>query len=183
MTKHKKWIQIIIVVFLIFSSTIVLFLKLVAPISLGLGGSLNANKLREKLLCEIDHHALLKAGREILGKVSPLENKTKDRQSISGYLPFPKEVKEKGLPQVIQKLEPHSININHVNYEIYLTIQMHRGMDHFGVRIYPKAFNVPFPSFQYGDRKLIDGLWYYDDGYLHNPGYDKRIDEIIKKGK
>jgi hypothetical protein len=60
---------------------------------------------------------------------------------------------------------------------------MHGGMDHFGVKIYPEDFKKPRDYFEYGDRELLPGLWYYDDGYLNNPEYDKRIDELIEKHK
>ena len=33
----------------------------------------------------------------------------------------------------------------------------------------------------YGDRKLLDGLWYYDDGYKGDPNsFDKKIDRILE---
>ena len=182
MKTRRKWFRIIVIVFAIVSSIVLLFLNVAAPIQLGLGGALRANKLREKLLCETDHQALLKAGREILNQVPPIENKTKDGQRTSGYLPFPREVKEMGLPQTILKLKPHGVTINHDNYEIYLTIQMHGGMDHFGVRIYPEDYKPPRHNFRGGNRELIPGLCYYDDGYSH-PEYGKRIDALIEKYK
>ena len=62
-------------------------------------------------------------------------------------------------------------------------MEMHGGMDHFGVRIYPEDFNEPDRYFKYVDRELLPGLWYYDDGYIHNPEYDKRIDTLIEENK
>ena len=34
---------------------------------------------------------------------------------------------------------------------------------------------------KYGDRKLLEGLWYSDDSYHHNPNYDKEIDAILQR--
>lgn len=141
-----------------------------------------AQQRRILLLCETDHQALLKDGREILRKVSPMEKKIKKGHVYEGYVPFPKEVKEMGLPETIRKLKPRTVLIRHVNYKIYLTIEMHGGMDHFGVYIYPEDSNEPRSDYLYG-RELIPGLWYYDDGYLHNPEYDKHIDALIEEHK
>ena len=86
----------------------------------------------------------------------------------------------KQTPKAIRDLKPKRIGID---YDGFMYLEMHGGMDHFGVKIYPEDFNEPSRgSFKYGDRELLPGLWYYDDGYLHNPEYDKRIDEIIQKG-
>ena len=62
-------------------------------------------------------------------------------------------------------------------------MEMHGGMTHFGVRIYPEDYKKPDRYFKYVDRELLPGLWYYDDGYIHNPKYDKRIDTLIEENK
>ena len=84
------------------------------------------------------------------------------------------------VPQIIQNLGPTRIL---VSSDGYLNLKMHGGMDHFGVRIYPKDFTAADPAFFYGYRKLAEGLWYYDDAYLHNPGYDKLIDNVLHTGR
>ncbi len=76
-------------------------------------------------------------------------------------------------------LRPQTILID---YSGYLLIEMHGGMDHFGVRIYPEGVNEPHPLF-HGGRTLLEGLVYYDEGYSLNPEYDKVIDELIEKHK
>jgi hypothetical protein len=38
-----------------------------------------------------------------------------------------------------------------------------------------------FPTSWSGDRKLLDGLWYYDDQYLYDRDDDKQIDAIPKE--
>jgi hypothetical protein len=44
---------------------------------------------------------------------------------------------------------------------------------------------VPYKGFEYRDKELIPGLWYYDEGYSPKPdsAYDKWIETFIQKGK
>ena len=58
-----------------------------------------------------------------------------------------------------------------------MTIEMGDGFSGFGVKAYPESFKEPYSGFQYGNRKIIEGLWYYDDEYIDNPGYDKKVDK------
>ena len=60
-------------------------------------------------------------------------------------------------------------------------VEMHAGFHHYGVIAYPENFEKPSDSFQYGDKEIIEGLWYYEDGY--NPRYNKWIEKMIQKGK
>lgn len=62
-----------------------------------------------------------------------------------------------------------------------MMMEMHGGMDHFGVLVYSEGFREPFPGFKYGDRKLVDGLWYYDEDYHLNPDYDKVVEKMLWK--
>ena len=63
-------------------------------------------------------------------------------------------------------------------------LEMMGGLDHFGVSFYPDNYKKPpFVGFNLGDKKLIDGLWYYDDGYEDNPRYDNKIEALLKKRK
>ena len=151
----------------------------------------HAHLRRVLLLCETDHQALLKAGREILSQIP------KDRLRMNprpdgirhlGDLKFalPKEVQ---IPQAIQDLKPH---VCLISYDGYLTLEMQgvlvdhiqREMSHFGVNIYPEDYKEPERNFKYGDRELLPGLWYYDEGYHYGPEeYDKRIEELIEEHK
>jgi hypothetical protein len=138
----------------------------------------DAQNRRVLLLCDTDLQALLKAGREILNQVP------KDRLNPGpggprtlGNFSIPKGVQ---IPKAIRDLKPRGCFIS---YDGYLMLEMHGGMDHFGVQIYPEDYKKPDPPFKYGDRELLPGLWYYDEGYNHNPQYDKRIDELIEKHK
>jgi hypothetical protein len=133
----------------------------------------DAHKARLRLLQETDLPSLLAAGREILRQVPISEA---DRRVV-GILPTPKGA---GRSEVIRRLAPRGLV---VSTRGYLQVEMHGGMDHFGVRIYPADFNAPEPSqyFHYGDRELIPGLWYYDDIYRTDRGYDKQVLQWIGK--
>jgi len=83
------------------------------------------------------------------------------------------------MPQTIRNLRPHVVL---VDYDRYLIIEMHGGMEHFGVRIYPDDVNEADSGFAYGDRKLLEGLWYYDEQYNYGrEEYDKQIDGLIAR--
>lgn len=144
-------------------------------------GPRRAQKLRVRILCKTDHEALLNAGREILNQ-SLIDEKYFNTDEPRGrghrVFPIPKEVQ---LPQIFLDLEPHKIVINSYGY---LWMEMHGGMTHFGLNIYPEYFKEPFSGYKYGDRELVPCLWYYDEGYdLFPDDYDKRIDLLIDKHK
>jgi hypothetical protein len=102
-------------------------------------------------------------------------NPQPDRIRVLGDIGIPSGVE---IPRAIQDLKPH---VCLISLDGYLTLEMHGGMDHFGVRIYPEDYKEPDRYFKYGDRELLPGLWYYDDGYIHNPEYDKWIDKLINE--
>jgi hypothetical protein len=52
-----------------------------------------------------------------------------------------------------------------------------------GARAYSEDFVKANPHSRLGDRMLIEGLWYYDDQYVGDPGYDKVIDKIVAGGR
>jgi hypothetical protein len=126
-----------------------------------------------RLLCKTDHKALLEAGREVLSQVHI--EPTPDGIRTLGAFPVPGQVK---IPKAIRRLRPRGVL---VSYDGYLIIMMSSAMDHFGVRIYPEGFQPPEPGFRYGDRKLLDGLWYYDEAYRHNPRFDEQIEALLRK--
>jgi hypothetical protein len=135
----------------------------------------DAQRRRVLLLCNTDHQALLKAGREILSKIPKDRlNPQSDGRIFLGFFNVPKGIQ---IPQAIKDLKSGYV----VDYDGYLLMEMHGGMDHFGVKIYPEGFKKPRDYFEYGDRELLPGLWYYDEGYINNPEYDKRIDALIKE--
>ena len=125
------------------------------------------------LLSETDHQALLEACRELSGRVSAGDLEANNY--LFRYKPHPETLR---FPQLILDLEPMRISIKS---DRSIRVEMHGGYHHYGVIAYPENFEKPSHSFKYGDKKIIDGLWYYEDGY--NPKYDKKIDALIKKGK
>ena len=137
-----------------------------------------AQQRRILLLYHTDHEALLKAGRQILsqGPKDPMNYYYPGPQHIEGF-PVPSRVR---IPKVIRKLRPHASLINRNGYVV---LQMQGGLADFGVRIYPEGFKGRRYYFTCGNRELLPGLEYYDYKYNRIPEYDKRIDEIIQKGK
>ena len=58
---------------------------------------------------------------------------------------------------------------------------MSGGIYHYGVTAYPENYKKPSDDFEFGDKKIIDGLWYYEDGYNSND--DKWVDSLLEKGR
>jgi len=128
---------------------------------------------QERLLCETDFQALLEAGREISGMHS-IGDLKKSRYMVR-IIPDPETSK---FPQVILDLEPTYIDIQS---DGKVEVELLGGFVHYGVRAYPEDYKKPFSGFSYGDRELIPGLWYYDDGYVKNPKYPKKIEALLRK--
>ena len=57
---------------------------------------------------------------------------------------------------------------------------MSAGWDNFGMYAYPEDFKKRFP-FEYRDRELLDGLWYYDEFYKNDNKYDQKVDAMLSK--
>jgi len=127
---------------------------------------------RVHLLYKTDHQVLLDACREL------------SRRAAAGDLKYGKyDVRsDSHPPQLILDLGPNHVFIR---YDGRVMLEMMGGLDHFGVYAYPEDYKKPpVIGFKLGDKKLIDGLWYYDDGYRVRPeDYDKRIEALRPKGK
>jgi len=129
-----------------------------------------------RLLCETDYQALLEACREISRRVA--EGDLKSGRYNVRHNPHPDVAV---FPQPIIDLGPTCVIVSD---EGAVQIEMMGGLDHFGVSAYPDDYKKPpFVGFKLGDKKLINGLWYYDDGYEANPRYYKKIDALMQKGK
>jgi hypothetical protein len=129
-----------------------------------------------RLLCETDHQALLGACRELSRRVA--RGDLKPGQYNISHDTHPDVAR---FPQIIIDLGPNLATIG--NYG-EVRLEMMGGLDRFGVSFYPDNYKKPpFVGFKLGDKKLIDGLWYYDDGYENNPRYHKKIDALLKKRK
>lgn len=131
---------------------------------------IRANLARRRLLCKTDHQAVLEAGREMLRRAA------QDGQALGGPPPW-NETRE--MPKAIRDLRARSVNVTE---DGYLSIEMHGGMTHFGFQIYPEDFKEPFPGWPYGNHRILDGLWYYDDEYKW-PDYDEAVEAMLKKNR
>lgn len=138
-------------------------------------------RLRVKLLYKTDHQALLASCRELSKRVTdgnmengPYELRSGPDRRIAGF------------PRPILDLRPNNVYINHDGRVI---LEMLGGLDHFGVYAYPEDYEKPPHLEKLGHKKLLDGLWYYDDGYQYcnSPEeyeeYDKYIESLKPKGK
>jgi hypothetical protein len=133
-------------------------------------------KQREvRLLCETDHHVLLEACRELSRRVTTGD--LKPQQYNVRLNPHPEASR---FPQAILDLEPTYVIINP---DGHVMVELHGGFLHYGVMAYPENYEKPIINFKYGDKELIPGLWYYDEDYDGNPKQQKRIEELIQKGK
>lgn len=128
-----------------------------------------------RLLCETDYQVLLEACRQLSRRVAL--GYLKPQQYNIRIEPDPEAAR---FPRPILDLEPTYVILDPSGA---MTIELHGGFLHYGVIAYPEDFKEPPYSFKYGDRKLIDGLWYYDEDYKGNPALQNRIEALIEKGK
>lgn len=125
-----------------------------------------------RLLCETDYQVLLEACRELSRRVATGDLKP-DQYNVR-LNPHPAASR---FPQPILDLEPTYVAIEP---DGSVQIELHGGFLSYGALAYPEDYEKP----KHADKKLIDGLWYYDDGYREeNPKYQKWLDELIQKGK
>jgi len=139
--------------------------------------SQKAKRMQVRLLCKTEHEVLLEACRELsrqvaAGDLNPGSYSVRDGHGSPEVSRFPKAILDLG---------PSDVFIREDGCVI-LDITFGR-LGRFGVRGYPEDFEKPFHGFEYGDRELVDGLWYYDDEYEANPKYQKRIEALIQKSK
>ncbi len=120
---------------------------------------------RARLLCETDHQALLESCRSVAEELEPGVHIWK-RLS-------PEEIAR--FPQVIRDLRPQSVTFDRqgrVRIEMCAT-----SWHSLGVRVYPEHLSHLIG----GDRRLLEGLWYYDDDYRLDPrDHDRTIDAILR---
>lgn len=134
----------------------------------------DAQNKRVRLLCKTDHQALLEACRELSGRCDKGELKPGRY-----YIGYDQDPKASSFPQPILNLKPSYVFIDN---DGWVKLEMIGGLGHFGVSAYPEDYKMPSYS-EYGDKELIPGLWYYDDGYRGHPEYEKRIKALMQKGK
>jgi hypothetical protein len=142
---------------------------------------INAQRLRIKLLYKTDHQALLVACRDLSKRV------TNGNMANGPYqLRFGSDRWITGFSRPILDLRPSHV---YINSDGRVILEMFGGLDHFGVYAYPEDYKKPPHTEKLGDKKLLDGLWYYDDGYQYCDSpeeyeeYDKQIEALRPKGK
>jgi hypothetical protein len=173
MAKIKSPRRIIVIAVIVAVAVVVSSLGSVA-----VGGAYLAyqgRRLRTRLLCKTDHQALLEACRSLSNQAMTGE------LELGSYRVRGRPDREiAGLPEVIRTLQPAVVAIDRADGHV--KIEMSGGWDSFGVYAYPKNFQKRFP-FEYRDRELLEGLWYYDDFYKY-PGrdaYDREIEALLTK--
>ncbi len=124
------------------------------------------------LLSETDHQALLEACRKLSREVNQGNLLAPERYMVRRE-PDP-EVAQ--FPQAILDLEPMFVE---TETDGRIRVGMMGGIHHYGVIAYPENYEKPRDDFEFGDKKMIDGLWYYEDGY--NPKYDKWVERQLRK--
>ena len=126
------------------------------------------------LLSETDHQALLEACRRLSREIGQGNLVAPGRYMVWRH-PDP-EVAQ--FPQAILDLEPMFVE---TRTDGRIVVGMMGGIHHYGVTAYPENYEKPRDDFKFGDKKIIDGLWYYEDGY--NPRYDKWVEKQLRKGE
>lgn len=138
-------------------------------------GSPDTDALRVRLLYETDHAVLLEACRDLARRVIAAELKPKMYQMTGKPDP---ETATFGPP--ILELEPVYVVVDKSGM---IMVAMIGGLDHIGVCAYPESFSRQACAVR-GDRELIPGLWYYDDGYEARPrDWDRHIEKLRRKAK
>ncbi len=126
---------------------------------------------RVRIFCETDHEALLKACRELSAQMPKggREARVYEVGVFSG----------RSLPRPIRALRPREVIVNE---DGTVTLSMFSGWHPFGVWASPEGYEGQRP--QEAQRKLIEGLWYYDEDYRWAPDQlDKWIDAQIERNR
>jgi hypothetical protein len=175
---HDSIIALVIVIIILIVVCVLFRSKISEPVVFLDSTENLKHQRRILLLYHTDYKALLKAGREIL-RQGPKDTMNYRYYGIIylGGFPVPGGIH---IPKIIRDLKTYDTRIN---FASYLFLEMQGGVTGFGVRIYPEDFKAPARYFNYGNRKLLPGLWYYDYQYNNDPEYDKKIDQIIIEGK
>lgn len=123
---------------------------------------------RVRIFCKTDHEALLKACRELSAQMPKggREARVYKMGVFSG----------RSLPRPIRALRPREVIVNE---DGTVKLSMFSGWHPFGVWASPEGYEGQRP--EGAQRKLLDGLWYYDDDYRHyGHALDRAIDALVQ---
>jgi hypothetical protein len=126
------------------------------------------------LLCETDHHALLRACRQLsaraaAGGLKPMAYSVRRHPSAEAA----------SFPKVILDVDPLFIRVED-NGSVWVVLHPTPSL---GVIAYPE--NDRFFRDSRGDVELVPGLWFFDEQYRQDihPEYVKYVDRLIGKGE
>jgi hypothetical protein len=123
------------------------------------------------LLYKTDHKALLAACREVIhnrAKYGTNPN-VHGADTVDRFYPDPCDP---NMPAVVRALQPAYI----VAEDSHVRIELGGGFHHYGVYAYAGVTQGG------GDKKLLDGLWYYDDGFEECPEeWEKKLEALRPK--
>ena len=179
MNSRKKMIVKIIVAVLLITLAVNFILPAAYSPLFRVGIFIMSNLVKRtqvRLLCETDHQVLLEACRELSRRV----NVGDLRHGTYYFRGGSRRPAVSQFPQPILDLAPHVVMIDP---DGRVVLGMGGGFVNFGLIAYPEDYKEPFRNFVYGDKKIIDGLWYHDAEYEGSPAYQKRIEDLIQKGK
>lgn len=175
--KSKKWkTPLLIIGWLVaIGLTIVFFYHPVRFFGFIIKEGLNNRQRIVRLLSKTDHHVLLEACRNLSREMDIDDSLPRSRYFVR-HEPSP-EIKY--FPQMILDIEPLCIDIYS---DGRVKLEMTGALHHSGVIAYPENYEKPSDDFELGDKKIINGLWYYEDHYKPKRD-DKRIESLLEKGK
>jgi hypothetical protein len=128
---------------------------------------------RNHLFFETDYQELLAACRSLSKRVAAGEL----HGGQYGVYLGKRDPETLSFPQVILDLKPAEVLMNfHGHGEVLIVL--FPGPEWLGVTGFPEG------SEGHGAVKLIEGLWYFDNGYGDNdPKYKARINDMVEKGR
>lgn len=126
---------------------------------------------RVRIFCQTDHEVLLNACRELSKRAGV--GKHEARVYRMGFF------SGRSLPRPIRALRPREVI---VDGDGTVRLSMYSGWHPFGVWASPEGYEGRRPD--KAKRKLLEGLWYYDEDYKYSPDrLDRWIDAQIEKHK
>ena len=128
--------------------------------------------IRAKVLYNTDHEELLRVCREKLAAYQKLFPEDSQKQLDSDMESWPGNgVEDDHLKKTYMKI----LDLNPTFVKIstrYLDIEMCTGFYTIGLTVFPEGIEG------HGDMKLLDGLWYNDAGFDHDPNFSEYLERL-----